>query len=78
MHFMSHGLRVEIIEYDEVARNLGKESTPDHHENVLFVAEQLQFSDDQVNNISCVGIFSNAIPVSKSRRRIRRSFFVFS
>ncbi|KAI3460797.1 hypothetical protein Pfo_017460 [Paulownia fortunei] len=46
--FMSHGLRVEMIEYDEVARNLRKESAPDDHKNILFVAEQLQFSDDQM------------------------------
>ncbi|PIN08757.1 hypothetical protein CDL12_18654 [Handroanthus impetiginosus] len=46
--FMSHGLRVEMIEYDEVARNLGKESAADDHGDILFVAEQLQFSDDQM------------------------------
>ncbi|KAL8513429.1 hypothetical protein ACS0TY_012770 [Phlomoides rotata] len=45
--FMSHGLRVKIIEYDEVAINLGKESS-EGHENILFVAEQLQLSDDQM------------------------------
>ncbi|KAL9154285.1 hypothetical protein ABFS82_10G104800 [Erythranthe guttata] len=47
--FTSHGLKVMMIEYDEVARNLGKqESTPHCQENVLFVAEQLQFSDVQM------------------------------
>ncbi|EYU23001.1 hypothetical protein MIMGU_mgv1a020616mg, partial [Erythranthe guttata] len=50
--FTSHGLKVKMIEYDEVARNLGKqESIPHCQENVLFVAEQLQFSDVQVRNI---------------------------
>lgn len=47
---MSYSLRVKIIEYDEVAKNLRKGSY-DGHENILFVAEQLQFSDDQVNNV---------------------------
>ncbi|GER34702.1 S-adenosyl-L-methionine-dependentmethyltransferases superfamily protein [Striga asiatica] len=46
--FMSHGLRVEMIGYDEVAGNIGKESVKDGRENILFVAEQLQFSDDQM------------------------------
>ncbi|KAL8028026.1 hypothetical protein ABFS82_14G131500 [Erythranthe guttata] len=47
--FTSHGLKVKMIEYDEVARNLGKqESIPHCQENVLFVAEQLQFSDVQM------------------------------
>ncbi|KAL0370616.1 UNVERIFIED_CONTAM: O-methyltransferase 1, chloroplastic [Sesamum angustifolium] len=46
--FMSHGLKVKMIEHDEVARNLGKESAPGDHKNILFVAEQLQFSDDQM------------------------------
>ncbi|KAK4407959.1 O-methyltransferase 1, chloroplastic [Sesamum angolense] len=46
--FMSHGLKVKMIKHDEVARNLGKESAPGDHKNILFVAEQLQFSDDQM------------------------------
>ncbi|KAL0437631.1 UNVERIFIED_CONTAM: O-methyltransferase 1, chloroplastic [Sesamum radiatum] len=46
--FVSHGLKVKMIKHDEVARNLGKESAPGDHKNILFVAEQLQFSDDQM------------------------------
>lgn len=46
--FMSHGLRVEMTEYDDVALNLGRESGPNLSKSILFVAEQLRFSDDQV------------------------------
>ncbi|XP_073157101.1 O-methyltransferase 1, chloroplastic-like [Henckelia pumila] len=47
--FTGHGLRVELLDYEEVAHSLGKESTGDRYTNVLFVAEQLQFSDDQMS-----------------------------
>ncbi|XP_061968095.1 O-methyltransferase 1, chloroplastic isoform X2 [Populus nigra] len=46
--FMSNGFRVDMIGYDEVAKSLGKEVSPGDYENILFVAEQLQFSDDQM------------------------------
>ncbi|KAL3838376.1 hypothetical protein ACJIZ3_022967 [Penstemon smallii] len=46
--FMTHGLRVAIIKYDEVAKDNGKELTTDDSRHILFVAEQLQFSDDQM------------------------------
>ncbi|KDP28170.1 hypothetical protein JCGZ_13941 [Jatropha curcas] len=46
--FMSNGFRVEMIKYDEVARSLGKELAPGDYKNILFVAEQLRFSDDQM------------------------------
>lgn len=46
--FVSHGLKVEIVEHDEVARNLGKESSSGDYGNILFAGEQLQFSDDQM------------------------------
>ncbi|KAK4441784.1 O-methyltransferase 1, chloroplastic [Sesamum alatum] len=46
--FVSHGLKVKMIKYDEVARNLGKESAPADPKTILFMAEQLQFSDDQM------------------------------
>lgn len=46
--FMSNGFRVDMIGYDEVAKSLGKEVSPGDYKNILFVAEQLQFSDDQV------------------------------
>lgn len=48
--FVSHGLRVEVIEHDEVARNLGKGSSLGDCKTILFAAEQLQYSDDQVIN----------------------------
>ncbi|XP_042047746.1 O-methyltransferase 1, chloroplastic-like isoform X1 [Salvia splendens] len=46
--FVSHGLKVEIVERDEVARDLGNESSFGDCEMILFAAEQLQFSDDQM------------------------------
>ncbi|KAH6755497.1 hypothetical protein C2S52_023260 [Perilla frutescens var. hirtella] len=46
--FVSHGLKVEVVEHDEVARNLGKDSSSGDYEYTLFAAEQLQFSDDQM------------------------------
>ncbi|KAK3415480.1 hypothetical protein EUGRSUZ_H01107 [Eucalyptus grandis] len=46
--FMSSGFRVDIISYDEVARNLGKQLTLEEYRKILFVAEQLQFSDAQM------------------------------
>lgn len=45
---MSNGFRVDLVGYDEVAKSLGKEESPGEYKNILFVAEQLQFSDDQV------------------------------
>lgn len=46
--FMSNGFRVDMIGYDEVAKSLGKQVSPGEYKNILFVAEQLQFSDDQM------------------------------
>ncbi|XP_050235665.1 O-methyltransferase 1, chloroplastic [Mercurialis annua] len=46
--FMNNGFRVDTIHYNEVARNLGKELAPKESKNILFVAEQLRFSDDQM------------------------------
>ncbi|KAG6647897.1 hypothetical protein CIPAW_07G109800 [Carya illinoinensis] len=46
--FMSNGFRVDIIGYDDIARNLGKQLAQGDYKNILFVAEQLQFSDDQM------------------------------
>ncbi|CAN0891654.1 O-methyltransferase 1, chloroplastic [Linum grandiflorum] len=45
--FMGNGFKVDTISYDEVATNLGKELAPGSHNNILFVAEQLRYSDDQ-------------------------------
>ncbi|KAG5603399.1 hypothetical protein H5410_034769 [Solanum commersonii] len=49
--FMSYGFRVKMIEYDEVARNLRQDSAKRVSEvstSILFVAEHLRFSDDQM------------------------------
>lgn len=46
--FMSNGFRVNMINHEEVARSLGKVLAPVNYKNILFVAEQLRFSDDQV------------------------------
>ncbi|XP_028771101.1 uncharacterized protein LOC114728371 isoform X2 [Neltuma alba] len=45
--FMSNGFRVELISDEEIAENAGKEFAPRRSTNMLFVAEQLRFSDDQ-------------------------------
>lgn len=45
---MSCGFRVEIIGYNDIARNLDSELVTEEYTNVLFVAEHLRFSDDQV------------------------------
>ncbi|KAM2672614.1 hypothetical protein EV1_008281 [Malus domestica] len=46
--FMNNGFRVDMICFDEVARSLGKELAPGRYKNILFSAEQLRFSDDQM------------------------------
>lgn len=46
--FMSNGFKVDMISYNEVAKSLGKVVKPGDYENILFVAEQLRYSDDQV------------------------------
>ncbi|KAB2605125.1 hypothetical protein D8674_004842 [Pyrus ussuriensis x Pyrus communis] len=46
--FMNSGFRVDMICFDEVARSLGKELAPGRYKNILFSAEQLRFSDDQM------------------------------
>ncbi|XP_028786438.1 uncharacterized protein LOC114742330 [Neltuma alba] len=46
--FMSNGFRVELISDEEIAENAGKEFAPRRSTNMLFVAEQLRFSDDQM------------------------------
>ncbi|XP_023543737.1 uncharacterized protein LOC111803524 [Cucurbita pepo subsp. pepo] len=43
--FMSNGFRVETIVLEEFARTLGKELTLEPYKNTPFVAEQLRFSD---------------------------------
>ncbi|KAL3517256.1 hypothetical protein ACH5RR_024158 [Cinchona calisaya] len=46
--FMSSGFRVEILGYDKVARDFGKELEKVEDKSILFIAEQLRFSDDQM------------------------------
>ncbi|XP_022143726.1 uncharacterized protein LOC111013567 [Momordica charantia] len=46
--FMSNGFRVKTIVLEEVARRLGKELRSGPYKNIPFVAEQLRFSDDQM------------------------------
>ncbi|XP_044502986.1 O-methyltransferase 1, chloroplastic [Mangifera indica] len=48
--FMSNGFRVEMVSYSEVAGSLGKELAPGYYKNILFVAEQLRYSDVQMEN----------------------------
>ena len=45
---MRNGFKVDMSSYNEVAKSLGKVVKPGDYENILFVAEQLRFSDDQV------------------------------
>lgn len=47
--FMSHGFRVEVVDYDKVAC---EEPDFGHYKNILFVAEHLRFSDDQVRQLA--------------------------
>ncbi|KAK1291995.1 hypothetical protein QJS10_CPB17g01278 [Acorus calamus] len=46
--FMSHGFHVDIVAYDEIARNLNRGSPGGDHGSILFVAQQLRLSDDQM------------------------------
>ncbi|KAD3068673.1 hypothetical protein R6Q59_017302 [Mikania micrantha] len=46
--FMSYGFRVRIIGYDEVAKKLGQKHVIGDSDCLLFVAEQLRFSDDEM------------------------------
>ncbi|XP_010456040.1 PREDICTED: uncharacterized protein LOC104737538 [Camelina sativa] len=47
--FMSNGFRVKIVKYEEIAASLGIVlQSPVNHDSVLFIAQQLKFSDDQM------------------------------
>ncbi|CAJ1877487.1 unnamed protein product [Sphenostylis stenocarpa] len=48
--FMSKGFRVEIINYEGVAGSYGKDFATGHNNRILFVAEQLLHSDDQMES----------------------------
>ena len=39
---------MEMINYEGVAKSFGKDFAAGHYSNILFVAEQLRHSDDQV------------------------------
>lgn len=46
---MSNGFRVKIVSYEEIAASFGVVlHSPVNHDTVLFIAQQLKFSDDQV------------------------------
>ncbi|KAK5811365.1 hypothetical protein PVK06_026694 [Gossypium arboreum] len=46
--FMSNGFKVNMVSYHKVAKSLGKALKLGDHKYILFVAEQLRFSDDQM------------------------------
>lgn len=46
--FVSYGFQVNMIGYDEVARTYARDSVLGEYKNLLFVAEHLRFSDDQM------------------------------
>lgn len=46
--FMRHGLQVDIVGYDEVARNLHLDLQPIEYGSTLFIARQLKYSDAQM------------------------------
>ncbi|KAF1002669.1 O-methyltransferase 1, chloroplastic [Apium graveolens] len=46
--FMTYGFKVNIIAHDEVARTYSKNLVPGEYNSLLFVAEHLRFSDDQM------------------------------
>ncbi|KAI3931036.1 hypothetical protein MKW92_027952 [Papaver armeniacum] len=48
--FRSNGFRVTVIDYDEVAENLGRDPPSGDGKNILFVAEQLRLSDSQMES----------------------------
>ena len=48
--FMSNGFRVEMVNYKGVTESSEEELASAHYNNILFVAEQLRLSDDQVRH----------------------------
>lgn len=49
--FMSNGFRVNMIDYEEVAKNMSLGPPLGDYGKMLFVGQQLQLSDDQVIHI---------------------------
>ncbi|CAN6209787.1 unnamed protein product [Urochloa humidicola] len=49
--FFTHGFQVSFVQYEDVAKDSGLDVTPwEQHGRVLFVAEQLRFSDAQMES----------------------------
>ncbi|KAJ4968133.1 hypothetical protein NE237_014834 [Protea cynaroides] len=48
--FMSHGFKVEVINFEDVTRSMGRDPPSGGYKNILFVAEQLRLSDDQMES----------------------------
>ncbi|GLU07371.1 hypothetical protein SLE2022_243320 [Rubroshorea leprosula] len=46
--FTSNGFLVDVINYNDIASSLGKEIESKDYKNIVFVAEQLRFSEDQM------------------------------
>ncbi|KMT06060.1 hypothetical protein BVRB_7g163850 [Beta vulgaris subsp. vulgaris] len=46
--FMRHGFQVHVIDCEDVARSLSKDLSRETSSSMLFVAEHLRFSDDQM------------------------------
>ncbi|KAK9756934.1 hypothetical protein RND81_01G130900 [Saponaria officinalis] len=46
--FMRHGFQVQVIDYGQVAKDLGGKQLKELSNSILFVAEHLRFSDDQM------------------------------
>ncbi|KAI4369596.1 hypothetical protein MLD38_018021 [Melastoma candidum] len=48
--FTSNGFRAEVKSYNDIATDLDKELMPQEYQKLLFIAEQLRFSDDQMES----------------------------
>ncbi|KAK4741601.1 hypothetical protein SAY87_025189 [Trapa incisa] len=46
--FTRHNFKVKIINYDKIAKNLGRQPTSENYGNILFIAENLRLSDGQM------------------------------
>ncbi|KAK9983701.1 hypothetical protein SO802_033226 [Lithocarpus litseifolius] len=46
--FMSNGFKADMISFEDVARDLHKQLALRHYNKILFAAEQLRLSDDQM------------------------------
>ncbi|URE18832.1 hypothetical protein MUK42_31055 [Musa troglodytarum] len=48
--FMSHGFRVNVVGYNEIAKNMHLDESFDDTKNIVFSAEQLRFSDAEMES----------------------------